>query len=165
MGEKLDRERLLWQLDQLKSAGIMSAVISYSHHPDGSADWGEPAAFSTEWWDLLRWVLDACRERGMTMGFQDYSIAPQVFRQIGEDTPDMEGGTLVESSNKVTGPQSVQLEAPTVKGKSRFIAAYASPVTNGQLDLEQAIDLSEAVTSDGRMTTILAMRCPGTELL
>ena len=58
-GDTLTRERLTWQLDQLKNRGISSLQINYSHLDEGGISWGlsrpsKPALFTPEWWDLLR---------------------------------------------------------------------------------------------------------------
>ena len=85
-GEKLDRDRIAWQLDQLCEKGVRQTVVSYPHHPDGTNDPGDPKLFSPEWWDLFRWFINACRERGMTAGFQDYTLVEPILKAIGRNT-------------------------------------------------------------------------------
>jgi hypothetical protein len=93
-GEKLDQERMAWQLDQLCEKGVKQTVVSYPHRADGHTDAGDPALFSPAWWDFFRWFLGACHERGMTVGIQDYTLCHPILQTIGRDTPDMEGGQL-----------------------------------------------------------------------
>ena len=99
-GETLERGRLAWQLDQLRDKGIRQTIISYPHHPDGSSDLGDPPLFSAEWWELFRWFLTACRERGMTVGFQDYTLVAPILKAIGQETPDMQGGQMSCVANR-----------------------------------------------------------------
>lgn len=73
-GEALDRGRIAWQLDQLCEKGVRQTIVSYPHHSDGTNDPGDPKLFSPAWWDLFRWFLGECRQRGMTAGFQDYTL-------------------------------------------------------------------------------------------
>ena len=54
-------------------------VISYPHGKDGCTDLGMPTLFSTYWWDLFRWFLAQCRERGMTARFQDYTLVTPIL--------------------------------------------------------------------------------------
>lgn len=138
-GEKLDRGRLAWQLDQLCAQGVKQTIISYPHRADGSTDPGDPALFSPAWWDLFRWFLDQCRARGMTVGVQDYTITRSVLDEIGRATPDMEGGQLGCVSDLVQDGATARL--PAGHG-TRTVAAWAYPVRNGVAQPDEAIDLS-----------------------
>lgn len=82
-GEKLDLDRLRWQLDQLRAGGVRAAVIGYCHHPDGSTDVGDPPVFSPAWWDLLRAVLEHAARNGMALGMQDYCLLGPALERIG----------------------------------------------------------------------------------
>ncbi len=93
-GEPLERERLAWQLDHLCAKGVRQTIISYPHRADGPTDSGDPQLFSPAWWDLFRWFLEQCRARGMTVGFQDYTLCKPLLQAIGQGRPDMEGGQL-----------------------------------------------------------------------
>lgn len=111
VGEKLDRKRLTWQLDQLCAHGVRQTIISYSHRPDNTTDPGAPPVFSPEWWDLFRWFLAECRQRDMTVGIQDYTMVHPILQDIGRHTPDMQGGQLDCVAQTVTGPTEVRLAA------------------------------------------------------
>ncbi|MEI6646775.1 MAG: glycosyl hydrolase [bacterium] len=125
-GEKLDQERMVWQLDQLCAKGVKQTVVSYPHRADGPTDVGEPALFSPAWWHFFRWFLRACRERDMTVGIQDYTLCHPILQTIGRDTPDMEGGQLScvweKVGNGEEGNKSVRLSA---EPGTRVIGAWA----------------------------------------
>lgn len=87
---------MAWQLDRMKEMGVRSAVISYNHHADGTPNLGEPAVFSDAWWELVAWAAGECKERGMQIGFQDYTLLNPLLQKIGEETPGMSGGSLRE---------------------------------------------------------------------
>lgn len=57
LGDKLTKERLSWQLEQLKDHAISGIQINYAHSDQGGLSWGltiesDPALFSEEWWEL-----------------------------------------------------------------------------------------------------------------
>ena len=83
VGDKLDFDRLRWQLDQLVEGGVRSAIISYNHWPDGSTNVGEPEVFGTAWWDVLIQLLDYAAPRGITLGMKDYCLLNPMLRLIG----------------------------------------------------------------------------------
>ena len=75
-GEKLDSQRLIWQLDQLHQAGISGVQVNYAHRDQ--VPWltypPEPEIFSDEWWTVYDAVAAACAERGMGIGVSGYTI-------------------------------------------------------------------------------------------
>lgn len=141
-GERLDRTRIAWQLDQLRAKGVRQTIISYPHRPDGTCDEGDPAVFSAEWWDLFRWFLTACSERGMTVGFQDYTIIGPVLNAIGQDTPGMEGGRMSCVAGEASRQSPVRLEA---EAHSIVVGAWAYPVSDGWPRVDAAICLTGSV--------------------
>jgi hypothetical protein len=79
LGDRLDRERILWQLDQLAGAGISGLQVNYAHGTAGGNAWGltypsDPPLFSEEWWDLFAWFREAARSRGMAVSLSDYTL-------------------------------------------------------------------------------------------
>lgn len=142
VGEKLDRDRIAWQLDQLKAKGVRNAIVSYNHHADGANNPGDPPIFSAEWWELFRWVVAACRERGMQISFQDYTIINPLLQQIGRETPEMNGaGTLREAHVSSTRGRERKVDVPA---GAPIISARAFPIVDGQPVLGQSIDVSSA---------------------
>jgi hypothetical protein len=141
-GEKLERGRIAWQLDQLREKGVRRTVISYPHAADGRNDPGDPALFSPEWWELFRWFLAACRERGMTVGFQDYTLVEPILQAIGRETPGMQGGQMSCAAQRVSGTSQVRLSA---EQDSVVIGAWAYPVRDGLPRINSRIALSDAV--------------------
>jgi hypothetical protein len=148
VGEPLTRERLSWQLDQLRAKGVLNSVISYNHGPDGATDKGEPPLFSPQWWDLFRWVVAECRKRGMQIGFEDYTIINPLLQDIGAETPGMQGGDLDHVGVQVTGPAPVSLDVPAGR---MIVAALAYRTAGGGLDPASGVDLTARVR-DRRLT-------------
>jgi alpha-L-rhamnosidase len=140
-GEPLNRERITWQLDRLKEKGIRQVIVSYPHGPDGTTDCGTPTLFSQEWWELFRWFLVQCRERDMTAGFQDYTLAEPALQSIAASTPGMRGGQMSCVSTAATGLTLVALQA---EAGSLPIGAWAYPIQSqsGICKTEEVIDLT-----------------------
>ena len=93
-GEPLNRERLLWQLDELHKAGVSGAQINYSHtRSDGwRTEKVEPPIFSDEWWDIFAFMAVESAKRGMGIGMSGYTLdwpgRDNLFRQLGITTDD-----------------------------------------------------------------------------
>ena len=89
-GDKLTRERLAWQLDQLKDSGLAGVCVFYGHShrgidlelnrnykgPFGRTEPGDPLVFSDEWWKIWDWFSAECAKRKLAVGFLDYTFNP-----------------------------------------------------------------------------------------
>lgn len=107
VGEKLDKKRIEWQLDQLQAKHLWGLVVSI-HHTDKhiyNAYKTEPLQFSDEWWDLLRWTTDEASKRGMVLGFNDYTLHyPGEGWWVDEviaEVPEAVGRNLVYKKTKI----------------------------------------------------------------
>lgn len=140
VGESLDRGRLLWQLDRLREKGVLNAVVSYNHHADGTPNRGEPPVFSAEWWELLREMLEACRERGMQLSFQDYTLLNPLLDEIGAECDGMRGAGELKAAQSIAVPgEKVTLEAGP---EGDVVAAYAYPLRGGVAQVGEAVNVS-----------------------
>jgi hypothetical protein len=117
-GDTLTRDRLLWQLDQLKDKGISSLQINYSHLDSGGLSYGlsnpsKPALFSDAWWDLFKWFAAEAQKRNMSVSLSDYTIGiGQGFcmDEAIKQNPDLNGSLLKNYTKTLTG--SGKLEMP-----------------------------------------------------
>lgn len=118
IGEKLDKDRILWQLDQLQAKHLWGLVVSI-HHTDKhiyNAYKTEPQQFSDEWWELLRWATDEASKRDMVLGFNDYTLhypgegwwVDEVINEI----PEAVGRNLIYRKTKVCAGGSFSMELP-----------------------------------------------------
>src|SRR5581483_10333822 len=72
-GEKLEINRLRWQMDQLKSMGIHNLVI-LNLAPNGAlfgCEADDPAFLSEDWWRIFEQVCDHARDIGTFIWFYD----------------------------------------------------------------------------------------------
>jgi len=143
-GERLDLDRLAWELDQLQAKGISSAVISYNHHPDGAPDVGDPPVYSKAWWELLGQVLALCEARGMTLGFQDYCLLKPRLAEISAAHPDVRGAELRHTRTVAPDGATVNVGAPE---GARILEAIAFPSPDGAACRNGCIDLTETVAA------------------
>ncbi len=72
-GDPLRRERLRWQMEQLRAGGVYQAVIIHlaGTGPYGASDADEPPFLSPEWWEIVQGVCEDARELGMKLWFYD----------------------------------------------------------------------------------------------
>ena len=66
-GEKLDLDRLLWQLQQIADLGCGGVAVTglAFFGPSGGSVADDPPGFSDEWLALYRTILERCRELGL----------------------------------------------------------------------------------------------------
>ncbi len=112
LGDPLTKERLEWQLDQLKGKSIASLQINYAHSDKGGRMWGltyesEPRLFSEEWWKLFGWFLKEAGRRGMSVSLSDYTLGwpgqGWYFDEILKESPEASGAALAHVSRDCTG--------------------------------------------------------------
>jgi len=116
-GDTLTRERLLWQLDQLKDKGIPSLQINYSHRDSGGVSYGlsnpsKPALFTDAWWKLFKWFAAEAQKRGMTVSLSDYTLGiGQGFAmdEAIKQNPELNGTMLKGYTQILTGSGSIRL--------------------------------------------------------
>ncbi|MDR3227913.1 MAG: hypothetical protein LBT53_00625 [Puniceicoccales bacterium] len=147
-GEKLSKERLLWQLDQLHAAGVSGAQINYSHErgPGWPTAPTDPALFSKEWWDIFAFVAAESAKRGMGIGLSGYTLdwpgRASLFRQIGVTTDAHNATRLVssKSADREVGAAGITLPA----APAGVVSVTAFPLKNGRLDATGAVSLDPA---------------------
>ncbi len=72
-GEKLERERLRWQLERFAEGGVYNLIVlnlaptgpMYGKDPD------DPPFFSDEWWEIFKGVCQDAKELGVYLWFYD----------------------------------------------------------------------------------------------
>jgi alpha-L-rhamnosidase len=146
-GERLNRERLGWQLEQLSAQGIGGTIVSYTHRPDVSLDPGDPAVFSEEWWELFAWFLQKSKSLGMVVGVQDYCIVTPILEALAAEFGELRGATLHQVHAEVTAGETARLELPR---EAELVSLRAFPRWDQRLDSEGSADLGHLL-QDGRL--------------
>lgn len=135
-GDPLDRERLLWQIEELHRKGIAGVQVNYAHEdtPGWPTYAAQPEIFSDEWWDFWKFVADECGKRDMGIGLSGYTLdwpneRSLVSRTIYAD-PDIGGRELqVASRTKARVGDVTVIDLP-----SDVIGVRAYPVRGGFLE-------------------------------
>ena len=75
-GDRLDKARLEWQIEQLHQKGIPGVQVNYAHKDtDG---WGaynnDPPIFSDEWWDFYSYASKVAAKYNMGIGLSTYTL-------------------------------------------------------------------------------------------
>lgn len=115
-GDPLDRERLLWQIEQLHAMGIPGVQINYAHDVAMATYPAEPPIFSREWWDIWTWLAGECRKRGMGIGMSGYTIDwpghDNLFYEIGITDGSLRGADLKHQEKRVKGGEDIEWTLP-----------------------------------------------------
>jgi hypothetical protein len=152
-GEPLTRERILWQLDQLKGKSISGLQINYAHSDQGGRSYGltypsEPPLFSEAWWSLFAWFQKECKKRGWATSLSDYTLATPGqgwwTDEIIRENPDMAGSVLQCLTREVSGPGDVVWDLPE---QPLSVAAYL--LQGGTLREGSRVDLRGLVSGSG----------------
>ncbi len=126
VGEKLDREKLLWQLEQLEPSRPTGLQVNYAHTDQGGNAYGltipsDPPLFSDEWWELFLWWAGECNKRGIAVSLSDYTLGivgqGWWMDEILKEHPDMTGRSLQFDTFEVTGgepPVTIPIESNTL---------------------------------------------------
>lgn len=130
-GERLERERLRWQLEHLSSQGVFNVVIinMAPSSPLFGGDADDPIFFSEEWWEIFLGVCEDARELGMHILFYD---------QIGFSGANLQG--ILVSQNPAFAGQwlstlTVEGDGPlelTTPGKCVALGASITNLTTGE---------------------------------
>src|ERR1700730_11218038 len=126
-GEKLDAQRLHWQLERFAEGGVYNLLVM-NLAPDsplyGSAP-DDPPYFSEEWWAIFRGVCEDARSLGMYLWFYDqfgFSGANMQARLVTQH-PAFAGQSLERIACDVEG--TGMLECPQA---GTPLAAFAIPI-------------------------------------
>jgi hypothetical protein len=129
LGDTLTRERILWQLDQLKGKGVVGLQVNYAHSDSGGLIWGltfpsQPKLFSEEWWELFGWFLGEAKKRGMAVSLSDYTLGIGQGSYVDEalaDHPELNGSELRFEKKIIPGSEPVIWKLP---GEALSVNAY-----------------------------------------
>ncbi|MBQ6142396.1 MAG: hypothetical protein IJI54_14065 [Kiritimatiellae bacterium] len=105
--EPLDKERLLYQIEEIHKAGIAGVQVNYSHYRSGA--WptqdSTPALFTDEWWDFFSFAAQECGKRGMGISLSNYTLdfpdAENLWRKLKISTPEMYATELSYVNGKI----------------------------------------------------------------
>ena len=147
---RLDRERMRWQLEEMKAKGIAGTWL-YPRFVYGQPLGPTPQYWTDEWWDITRFSAEEHQRLGMQMWFNDWT-AHQFFqnklREECEENPALSGHCLAIHEVESKAPGLVEISVPD--GEETLYAAAYKKMGDG-LDLASAEILNDAAV-DGKLT-------------
>ncbi len=133
-GEKLDKARLLWQIEELHKAGVSGMQVNYSHvaSEGWKTDPNTPEIFTDDWWDCFSFVAVECAKRNMGIGLSGYTLdwpgRDNLFRKLGISAPETCGKVLVIEGGKVVAKvQPATLDPLNPETAKRLIERFLDP--------------------------------------
>ncbi|HUW19269.1 MAG TPA: glycosyl hydrolase [Sedimentisphaerales bacterium] len=153
-GEPLSRQRIIWELDQLKANGFSGVNVNYTHTNLGYSYKGDPPLFSEGWWKFWQDIVDECAKRDMAIGFDDYLVThgnPElaiVGSRIRQEAPEVAGLLLRQRVYTLEHGSAFSLHE--VKD-SNVVASTAYRVGREKLDPSSAVDLRALAEADSRL--------------
>ena len=164
-GEALTKERLSWQLEQLRSKGVGGTIVSYIHQANLDIDNSDPVVFSAAWWELFVWFIGESKRLGMKVGIQDYCIVNPMLEQLAVDFPELRGAALENIQLEAVGADAVKLEVPD---GAALVSVRAFPRLEDRLDAEASLDLQPLmrgrklawIAPDGQWTVVAVYASP-----
>ena len=149
IGDPLTKERILWQLDQLKDKSITGLQINYCHTDKGGATYGltypsQPALFSNQWWELFQWFLKEAKKRDMSVSLSNYTLGAAgqgwFIDEMLNENPNLHGAKLESKQYELAGNQDFKAAVP-----ENILAAAAYKKVNGILSPTDSIDLKPMI--------------------
>ena len=141
---ELDKERLTWQLEELKKKGV-GGTWYYPRYLDGERYGTQPTYFSEEWWEFFRHSVAEHERLGLEAwfsGWEGREYWQDLLRAERATRPELEGRRLVIHEARSTGSGTLQLHVPA--GETVLTAA-AYRLDGERLDPASYQDLSAAV--------------------
>ncbi len=146
-GDPLDKDRLLWQIEELHKKGITGMQVNYMHKdtPGWPTYPAEPEIFSNEWLDIWKFAAEECGKRNMGIGLSGYTLdwpkGDNLFNHLIYTDPEIQGREIVNDTIlRVTAESIVSINI-----SKDVIGAWAYPVKDsvlqyGGLDLASFVD-------------------------
>lgn len=115
IGDPITRERLAWQLDQMKGMGVSGFQINYAHSDRGGRSYGltypsDPPLFSEDWWRLVGWFMEEAKRQGAGISLSDYTLGfgqGWCLDQMLREHPEILGMQLRRDSSGRIRPETV----------------------------------------------------------
>lgn len=141
-GDPLDRERLLWQIEELHRKGIAGVQVNYAH--EDTEGWptypSEPPVFSDAWWQTWSFVAEECRKRGMGIGLSGYTLDWPNGRSLVSRTiysaPELVGRELHLAVRRPVA----EGERVSVEVSAHTVAVRAYAMSGGRIDVSRSRD-------------------------
>jgi hypothetical protein len=171
-GDPLDKDRLLWQIEELHKKGITGMQINYIHKdtPGWATYPSEPAIFSDEWWKMWEFAAAEAGKRSMGIGMSGYTIdwpaSDNLFNKIIYSVKEIQGQELVaDTVFRVKKGESIRMAVHDNTLEVRTYNISGNQIVTGGKSLMDHISgkrLSYTADSDYEIWVYRVINRPGT---
>jgi hypothetical protein len=159
---RLDREKMRWQLEELKDKGIAGTWF-YARYLYGEPLGSDPAYFSDGWWDYTRFVAEESERLGLIDWFSNWTalqFEQDALRAKTAEEPELVGHCLALYKKEGDGPLRI-----VVSPNDEIVDAAAYRTTADGIDLQSRVELTHAdgsvewtAPSEGWVLTAIASK-------
>ncbi|MCX7044791.1 MAG: glycosyl hydrolase [Candidatus Sumerlaeota bacterium] len=151
LGDPLTKERIQWQLEQLKDHSVTALQVNYCHTDRGGRTYGltfpsEPPLFSEAWWDLYSWFLKEAKKNGMAVSLSDYTLGTAgqgwFIDEILSENPSIGGAVLDKMIKPCAGGKEFVCALP-----GDMLSVTAWRLKDGAIVAGSQVDLSGRVSA------------------
>ncbi len=134
-GDRLDKARLEWQIEELHKKGIPGVQVNYAHKdtPGWGAYNNDPPIFSDEWWDFYSHASKVAAKYNMGIGLSTYTLDWNNTKNLFNDIVYNE----VEFNARALKGNQVNMAKPgatfELRKSENHIAFAAYPLENGRI--------------------------------
>lgn len=134
-GDRLDKKRLEWQIEELHRKRISGVQVNYVHKdtPGWPSYRNDPAIFSPEWWDFYAHASHVAAKYNMGIGLSTYTLdwnnTDNLFNEIIYGDREINARALRGKQVRMVKPG----ESFTLESSENHIAFAAYPVENGRI--------------------------------
>ncbi len=130
-GDRLDKARLEWQLEELYKKGISGVQVNYIRDDRGRGSYNnDPPLFTPEWWDFYSYASKLAAKYNMGIGLSTYTLdcynTRNLFNAIIYNDPAINARPLRGNQVKVVKPGEIF----TLNKAENHIAFAAYPMEN-----------------------------------
>lgn len=146
---RIVKERLTWQLEQLKDKGI-SGTWFYARYVHGEPLGSDPAYFSDAWWELTKFAADEQERLGLLNWFSIWTVLQveqDAVRAQREAHPELWGRKLAIARAQLTEPGRLALE---LDPHAELLDAAAYRLDGEAIDYASRVALTDVI-QDGTL--------------
>ncbi|MCB1131232.1 MAG: hypothetical protein KDN05_08890, partial [Verrucomicrobiae bacterium] len=116
IGDKLTKERLAWQLEQMEGMGVSGYQINYAHSERATVKSrltypSDPPLLSEDWWKMVGWFMGEAKKQGAGVSLSDYTLGfgqGYMMDDLLKDHPEVLGQVLRMDGGGKVAPQKVE---------------------------------------------------------
>ena len=131
LGDPITRERLAWEVEQMKGHSLAGLQINYAHSCEGGLSWGltyqgDPLLFSDAWWEAVGFLMELGKRDGFSVSLSDYTIGSPGQGYYADEIlsahPELHGQLLHCEEREVCAGEEIKAHLPEGLLNASFLA-------------------------------------------